>query len=204
MFGQSGLLNDRRCKDGYYLDLQNEYGYLKEKHSLQPMSSSVWRFGGMRPMAFPTLRIAQFAANFAQHTRVFEDLLNAKSIDEYKAFFNHPVSDYWRTHYRFGDNGKAKNTTIGESSIDVILINTVLPFLFYYGEIRSLDHVQDQSLDLLQAIKAEKNKITQNWYNIGVQALSALDSQALIQLKKSYCTHRRCMDCAIGASLIQQ
>lgn len=203
MFGQSGLLNDRRCNDEYYLDLQKEFGYLQEKHSLQPMSSSVWRFGGMRPMSFPTLRIAQFAAIFAQHTRVFDDFLQAKSIDEYKAIFDHPVSDYWRIHYRFGDKGQAKNTTIGESSIDVILINTVLPFLFYYGGIRSLEHLQDRSLKLLQNIKAEKNKITQNWHNIGVQASSALDSQALIQLKKNYCTQRRCMDCAIGASLIQ-
>jgi len=204
LFGQSGLLNDRKCKDGYFLELQREYTYLQTKHDLKPMPSSVWRFGGMRPMSFPTLRIAQFAANFAHHPRTFHDFLKAKSITDFRSLFQHSVNDYWKTHYRFDDKGQANNTAMGDGSIDVILINTVLPFLFYYGGIRSLDAVRDQSLDLLQSIKPEKNKIIQNWQKIGVDTTSALDTQALIQLKNNYCTHRKCMDCAIGASLIQQ
>lgn len=56
---------------------------------------------------------------------------------------------------------------------------------------------------LLESIDAENNQIIQQFANLGVVANDALQSQALLQLKKEYCDPKRCLECRIGQLLIK-
>ena len=57
-------------------------------------------------------------------------------------------------------------------------------------------------LILLENIKRRRT-ITKEWKKAGIELHeSAFYSQALIQLRNSYCKKRRCLDCRIGSKLI--
>jgi hypothetical protein len=56
----------------------------------------------------------------------------------------------------------------------------------------------------LQSIKAEQNKITRAWENVGVTAKDAAQSQALLQLFNEYCSTKNCLNCAVGNRLVRK
>lgn len=205
LFGQSGLLPPRGNVSEYVKTLKNTYIFLQSKYKLEPLPVGIWKFSKMRPRAFPTLRIAQFAAQFQKTPRLLSLLMEGQSIKEIKSLFtNITLSDYWQNHYRFVDEARGKNGPLGESTIEVILINTVLPFMFFYGRIRSKPRLEDKALLLLQEVSPEINSITKQWKALGLEIENAMDTQALVHLKKHYCIHRKCLQCAVGATLMQQ
>jgi hypothetical protein len=85
----------------------------------------------------------------------------------------------------------------------VILINNVAPFLYIYGKLRGDESLKDRSLLLLEKVKPEKNTIIDGWKDLGFTATTAADSQALIQLKTTYCDAKRCAACAIGNTILK-
>jgi len=204
LFGTAGFLSVKGPIDEYTQSLVHEFDYLKTKHHLTPLPLSLWKFGSMRPGSFPTLRLAQFISIFSKNPRLLDTLLEATSVSELYQLFDCSLSPYWQSHFRLSDEGKAKNKQIGRGTLDVFILNGILPFLFFYASIRDRMDVQERAFEILQKIPTEKNSILAKWNELGVEAQNAMDSQALIHLKKHYCTHRKCMDCAIGASIIQQ
>lgn len=204
LFGQSGLLNSKVAQDLYAQELWQQYQYLMHKHSLQPLPMSLWKFGRMRPPSFPTVRLAQFAAIVADQPRLFAIISEMDSTDEIKKLLKKPVSPYWQKHYRFGDQGKGDTSTLGAATADIICINTILPFLFFYGKQRRIDTLTDKALSMLEELKPENNSSIKNWKKSGITAENAMESQALLQLKKIYCDQKKCLQCSIGAKIIQQ
>ena len=83
-----------------------------------------------------------------------------------------------------------------------ILINAFVPVLFAYGCLRKEPVFQEKALSWLAAEKPERNTPIYNWQQLGVSVLTAADSQSLLELKKNYCEKRRCLECAIGQSLL--
>ena len=53
-------------------------------------------------------------------------------------------------------------------------------------------------------VAAEKNHIMEGFAQCGITTRNAFDSQALIELKNSYCDQKRCLDCAIGNALMKK
>jgi hypothetical protein len=62
LLGQAGFLEEAILFSDYYAELQREYLHLKNKYNLKPVEKHLWKFLRLRPVNFPTLRIAQFAA----------------------------------------------------------------------------------------------------------------------------------------------
>jgi len=60
LYGQAGLLNER-LKDSYSQELLHEYKFLQNKYGLEYIRAYNWKFMRMRPVNFPTIRIAEFA-----------------------------------------------------------------------------------------------------------------------------------------------
>jgi len=52
-------------------------------------------------------------------------------------------------------------------------------------------------------MKPEKNSIISKFSDFGVAAKNALDTQALLELKNNYCAPKRCLECAIGSSILK-
>jgi hypothetical protein len=112
-------------------------------------------------------------------------------------------SEYWRHHYQFSDSIPSEVASLGASSIDNVIINTVVPLLVAYGKTNDEQRYIDKAIAILQHIGSESNAIIRNWVTLGIKPKSAGDSQALIELHNNFCLKRRCLECAIGFSILQ-
>ena len=201
LFGQAGLLN-KDATDEYATKLKQEYDFLRSKFSLQPMECSQWKLLRLRPDNFPHVRIAQFAALIHSSSKLFTKMVDNPNIDYLKGIFACKPSSYWQTHYLFAQESAKKSKNLGSQSINSILINTVVPFLFCYAHQKNIQDLKDKALLILEQIPAERNAIVSGWQNLGLTTESAYDSQALLQLKKLYCDDKKCLRCRIGHKVL--
>lgn len=203
LFGQSGLLQSKEYQqDEYLMSLRKEYDYQRKKHSISPIESSLWKFMRLRPVSFPTIRLAQFAMLIYKSSGLFSKLMEIKTANEVNHLLRVDVSDYWKTHYTFGKQSPAKSKTLGDDMVRVITLNTVVPFMFAYGAKRDNQELKDMALVLLESLKPESNSVVEGFKNLGITAKSAMFSQALIQLKDSYCDRKKCLYCQIGTGIL--
>ncbi|OFX21231.1 MAG: hypothetical protein A2041_06835 [Bacteroidetes bacterium GWA2_31_9b] len=202
LFGQAGFLNDPQG-DEYYKSLQKEYLFLKAKFKLKPIEKHLWKFLRSRPGNFPTIRIAQFAMLIYKSSSLFSKIIETEEVEDIKELLLIETSDYWKTHYLFNKESVNKHKSIGNSSVDILIINTIIPFLFVFGKKSSDEKITTRALIFLEKNKSEKNTMLQNWNKIGVQSTNSLTSQALIQLKNYYCDNKKCLQCMIGNQLIR-
>ncbi len=202
LFGQSGLLDDH-LEDPYAQKLQNEYEFLRKKYSLIPIKKESWKYLRMRPVNFPTIRIAQFAALLFSSSHLFSKIMEGNSIEEIKQLFTSRPSEFWNTHYSFTSSSKSAVKTIGETATSNILINTVAPLLFFYGKEKRDERFTERAIELLFSIGAEDNKITREYSNSGLIPKNAGDSQGMINLNKNYCKKFACLSCSIGNSVLK-
>jgi len=202
IFGQAGFLEEEHTEP-YPLKLKAEYAYLQKKFSLVPIEKHLWKFLRLRPANFPTVRLAQFAGLITQCNHLFSKILEERSVAGLrKLFSNIVVNQYWDTHYRFGAASKFSVKSLGNASIDLLLMNTVAAFLFSYGNHYQLpDHVE-RSLELLESLPVEQNNMVNDFKVLGVKAQSAFQSQALLELRQSYCNHKKCLQCGIGNQIL--
>ncbi|MBL7883579.1 MAG: DUF2851 family protein [Bacteroidia bacterium] len=202
LFGQAGFLNDH-FNDTYLLQLQNEYLFLKQKYKLQPIEKHLWKFLRLRPSNFPTIRIAQFADLIFNSVHLFSKTIEASNEIYLSELLKVKASNYWQNHYVFEKETKTKEKLLGAESINNIIINTIVPFVFMYGKHKNDDNYTQKSVSYLQNIKAEKNTIIKNWKDIGLKINTAYEAQAFIQLKNEYCSQKKCLKCSIGNYLLK-
>lgn len=200
-FGQSGLL-DPDVADSYFLSLREEYQFLRQKYKLTQASIQP-KFGRLRPPNFPTVRLAQLASLYHTHHHLFSKVISLKFRQDFKQLFKVRVSNFWKKHYTFKTVSRKSNKGLSESFIDLLSINSLIPIRFCYAQILGQD-VGDHTLSLAGKLPKEKNNIIQKFQSLGVKAKSALDSQALLELKHNYCDAKKCMDCAVGHHLLNR
>ncbi|MEM9258371.1 MAG: DUF2851 family protein, partial [Bacteroidota bacterium] len=204
-FGQSGLIPAAQdVDDDYIILLRREYEVLRVKHKLQAIPVATWRFLRLRPNAFPTVRIAQLAAMLHRTGQLFGKSLAAADSRELMNMFEVNLSNYWRTHFRFGKEVSSSKRRLGTPAIQSILINTIAPALAAYGWHRADGRFEERALILLRSLPAERNKVMRHWQQLGVNPSCASDSQALLQLKQAYCEKTRCTSCAIGCEILNR
>lgn len=206
LFGTAGMLDEALFKealnDEYYRDLIKEYRFLAAKYGLKPIHGWLWKFSRLRPVNFPTVRLSQLSAMLSVTGGLFSRILEATNIQQFKEIFEVSASDYWDDHFVFGRKSKKITKKTGLQATDIILINAVIPIIFAFGRDRDNQQTTERALIFLEDIQSEKNSITEEWRNAGIDSESAFYSQALIQLRNNYCRKRRCLDCRIGSKLI--
>lgn len=170
--GTAGLIKDEQ-------HMQQEYDYLSHKFQLNRDASKTlqWKFMRMRPQNFPNTRIRQLALLFHENRTSMSRLLECDSTDAMRQLFGKRLS---------------------AASINVLMINSLIPMLFAYGRHTGNEELCERALDLLEQLKPENNNITRMWQDVGLDVHSAGDSQALIQLKKQYCDRKDCLRCRFG------
>ncbi len=202
LFGQAGLLEEAPA-DEYSQALTREYRFLQHKYQLKPLAANQWKFFRLRPTSFPTVRLAQLAALLHRRPLLFSALLDAPETHDMERLFDVEVSSYWLTHYRFGKPTGARKKPLAPAFVHLLLINTVAPFLFHYGRHKGIAEYRDRALRLLDRLPPEKNAILERWAQLGFTPKNAAQSQALLHLKTHYCQPLRCLECAIGTSLLR-
>ncbi len=176
--GVAGLI-DRESDEARRARLHTEYDFLCKKFSLPPsMDASLWHYLRTRPQNFPDVRIRQLARLFHEDGCSMSRLLQPGSVDD--------------VDYRLQSLG------IGKSSRGLIIINTVVNLLYAYDQHHGTDEYRARAVELLERLPGESNHILRQWKACGLDVGTAYDSQALIQLKREYCDHVRCLDCRFG------
>lgn len=205
LFGQAGMLDAQKPgMDSYYNQLCTEYAFLSNKFQLTPMEKESWKLFRIRPQNFPYRRIAMLAQFIEGGFRMMNRILEAEGEKEMRALFEVELSGYWTKHYTFGKPNERATATLSRSSIDIILINTVAPLLYAYGELTGNYEMTDKAIKLLEDLRAENNSIVSHFVSYGIDCPDALTSQALVQLKREYCDARKCIYCKIGHHLLSK
>lgn len=202
LLGQAGLLEEAFSGD-YERLLQREYRFHQHKYKLTRPAVAV-HFLRMRPAAFPGIRLAQLAMLVHRSTHLFAAIKEAVSIQQLSLLLNVYANDYWHYHYRLDAPAGYKIKKLGSSMVNNIIINTVTPLLFAYGQYHKEQVLKDKAIQWLTEAAPEKNTVTDGWQQLGVVNKNALHSQALIELKSQYCDMKKCLDCAVGNALLKR
>ncbi len=184
LMGQAGLLKIEDCRlEIEDFNLAKEYEFLRTKFSLTPMDGSVWKHARMRPQNSPELRIQQFAQLLHQSENLLSKLLDAKDLKDLVPLF--------------------EVDKMGKSSIDILLINTVIPYKYAYALHRNDTREAEEAVALMEKIPAENNTIIRQWRVLGQEIHNAADTQALLHLYQNYCQHHECINCEVGYKIFQ-
>ena len=173
LMGQAGLIGEDK-------ELQKEYAFMQAKFGLTPMDPSVWKHGKLRPQNSPELRIRQFAELLYRSDNLLSKILDTNDLKELEQLF--------------------AVDKMGKSSIDILLINTVLPYKYAYAKHRNATF---DAYSLMAKIPAENNTIVRQWRVLGQEIKNAADTQALLHLYQNYCQHHECINCEVGYKIFQ-
>ncbi len=201
LFGQADMIN-KELEDTYPKELLSWYEYIALKYKLKKPILEPVQFFQHRPDNFPTVRLAQLAMLYHLHRNLFSKIIEAKSLQEIYTIFEFGVSEYWKTHYNFDKQSPKKDKFLSKAFIDLLIINTVIPFKFAYAQCQGKENIEG-IIDLLSNIPAEKNNIIEKFSTFGIVSKNAFESQSLLQLKNEYCNAQKCLQCAIGLELLK-
>lgn len=180
LFGQAGLIGVSGLVDEGISGLQKEYAFMQAKFGLVPMDGSVWKHARMRPQNSPELRIKQFAELLYKSENLLSKILDTDDLKELEELF--------------------KVNKMGKSSIDILMINTVIPYKYAYAKHRNGDF---DAYSLMAKIAPENNTIVRQWRVLGQEVRNAADTQALLHLYQNYCQHHECINCEVGYKIFQ-
>ena len=173
LMGQAGLIDEQT--------MQKEYDFLRIKFNLTPMDSTIWKHARLRPQNSPELRIRQFAQLLYQSENLLSKILDSDDLNS--------------LHQLFAVD------KMGGSSIDILLINTVIPYKYAYALHRNNPLEAEQAMALMELIAPENNTIIRQWRVLGQAVRNAADTQALLHLYQNYCQHHECINCEVGYAI---
>ncbi|HAE68459.1 MAG TPA: hypothetical protein DCG77_14925 [Sphingobacterium sp.] len=203
-FGVSGLLIQESGSE-YMKQLAGEFEYQKHIHGIEVVYG-VWKRMRMRPYNFPERRIAQLAVLFSKNELGVAKILAVDDLERARKLFKiASLSDYFDGHFSFGTKTKIKETLrLSNETIDTLVINVIIVFLFSYGKYFSIQTYIDRALTLLEQLPSEKNMVVRQFAQYDWQVQSALQSQGILQLKRFYCDRKRCLHCRIGCEILKR
>lgn len=175
LLGQAGLVQEP--------ELQKEYDFLRVKFGLTPLDGSIWKHARLRPQNSPELRIRQFAQLIHQSEKLLSKILDTDDLKELEVLFAVPQ--------------------MGKSSVDILLINTVIPYKYAYALHQNNPVKAEQALHLMEKIPAENNTIVRQWRVLGQEVKNAADTQALLHLYQNYCQQHECINCEVGYKIFE-
>ncbi len=155
--------------------------------------SHLWHFKGTRPKNFPTVRVKQFAALAAHYDfdTAFLYLSSKELLQEFKELIKQTESE---THYA--------SPAFSTGMIHQLIINAVVPILWYKAEKHENELFRDKAVELLELLPAESNSVMTKWKGLNVIPKNSFDSQGLLGLYNYYCCRKKCLDCEVGFKLI--
>lgn len=186
LMGQAGFLEpeDIGSEEEEIQRLSKEYAFLRTKFSLVSLNSSIWKLSRIHPQNNPKVRIRQFAVLLYQSESLMSKILEKNEIQDFVSLFD--------------------GIHLGKSSIDILLINTVIPYKYAHALHRDNQPLAEDAMNLMHKIAPENNTIIRQWRTLGQTIKDAADTQALLHLYQNYCQHHECLNCEVGYSVFQR
>ncbi len=202
-FGVGNLLSGGE-QDEFPRLLNKEFSYLSKLHALQTIQVP-WRLLRMRPYNFPWTRIGQLVAILTQKQFSLSVMLSLQNLDEAKQLFlDLAVNPYWFQHFSFEKPVRQTHSgQFGKEALNVLILNAVIITLFSYGKYFQIEAYMEKAIQFLADLPAEQNRIVNGFQQVGWMAHNAVDSQAMLQLKRCYCDQKQCLNCRIGAAILK-
>jgi len=200
LLGQAGYLDKVSGQAGQ--KLKKEYLFYAQKYGLKP-PPLLWKLFRLRPSAFPVQRIILLSIICKNMPNWFELIGSAKYNADFfttndEATNNQILQDFLK------EQGYEKDKfEIGKFLKENLVINVFTPFLTAMGLYQNQPELIERSLDWVNEMKAEPNKITKMWEAENQTISTAGQSQALNELYKNYCLPKRCMECNIGTAILR-
>lgn len=216
-FGIAGLLpepadlidTDRATAD-YAMELRRRFRRIQMEADGPPMDRERWSFFRLRPANFPPLRIAQGVAMIGPGGLLRHDpigsLIAATEQDHplsaLRTLLRAQPSDFWTNHVRLEKSSASRNPQIGRSRIDTLIVNAVLPVLLLYADRHDRPGLAERVVTTLETLPAPRDSVTRIFGDLGTRPQSALESQGMHRLYRSFCTEGGCLTCDIGTYLL--
>ena len=129
---------------------------------------------------------------------MFSKIRDSQGVEEIIRLFEIEMNPYWDNHFQFDKVSKIeRRKTFGKIATDTVMINAVVPILFHYGNVNSLESYKEKAMCYLEQMEAEDNLIIRNFRSSGVVLQNAFQTQAVLYMYKYYCRRRRCLECRI-------
>ncbi|MDP4684590.1 MAG: DUF2851 family protein [Crocinitomicaceae bacterium] len=187
----SGLFHPNRISE-----FLNEERNLRDIASLNigSVNNKSWKFAGVRPTGFPTIRIQQFA-----------EFINYFNVDE----ISPEISPIELLVLIENAIAKVNNQLTGHLKIskalgELIIINAFVPFLIWLAKSKDRMDSTQSGVELLRLLSPESNAIISSWKRYGIIPKNAQESQGLIELYNEHCLKKKCLSCGVGNKILNR
>jgi len=170
---------------GLFKQSNNHFDYFKQKYDLYEMEPYLWKKKGLRPPSFPENQLERFIL-----------LIKSRFIENFSC--DHSVEEIIN---QIDNTCELVNYSKG---VNTIMMNAIVPFIWWYGEKLHNEHFKEKALELLEQIPSEKNEIINKWRNTDIEIKKAYDSQALLEIYNEFCSKKQCLNFIIGKQLLNR
>lgn len=204
------LLDTDRSTADYAMDLRDRFRRLQVQLEVREMESSAWTFFRLRPNNFPTLRIVQAAAWYANDGLLATDplprLRTALTTEDPAGALLDALqatpSSFWMSHYHLTKRTSEYDPSLGTSRRETLLVNAVIPILLLDADRRNDTAQTEAAIEVLRSLSPSRDTVVRTFRKLGTSADTAYEAQGMHQLYREYCTEGGCLDCEIGQYLL--
>lgn len=143
-----------------------------------------WHFKGVRPSSFPTVRMKQFATLISE--LIFDDEFVKASLSLNIEVIRGRIESL-ETEYLFS-----------KAFVNGLILNAFIPFYYCFANTDCFSKIKNA----MEHLPAEKNVITNRFVSDRIVNNNAFKSQSIIGLYKYFCTHKKCLSCGIGRTIL--
>ena len=197
LLGSAGLLPRLTAVfegDKRVAELQEIYNYDAHKFGLEQMSVEDWQLVGHIGDNHPIIRLLQLSSIISRHEYLLNDILNCRTRRDVEKLFCTSSVPQW-AHRFLSEEGY--DGAISRTKAQMLGINVVAQLQIFYSEYTMRTDLDSRGVELLEQLPAENNMFIARWAKLGVKAENALESQALLQLTKEYCSSLHCDKCPL-------
>jgi len=221
LFGVAGMLEkeEKMLPDSraYWLLLREIWDDFRSCYPVSPLAAGEWQFFRLRPLNFPTLRIAALAGLFVRFGQwgfvdpflnAFRDLKNhpQRILGELCRLLMVNSTGFWERNVHFrGDHllRRPIRRLIGRQRAAEMAVNVIFPLVMLYAEeCGDLELASLCKAAYLSAPPLQENEITRTLSRrLGInrrtfrQRMAACEHQGMIQLARFYCPRWYCQLC---------
>lgn len=195
LLGSSGLLSRLSVVfegNPQVAELQSIYDYDAHKYNLGAMRAEEWLLTGHIGDNHPVIRLLQLADILSKHEYLLNDILECRTRTDVEKLFCTSSVPSWARRFLAEDS---RDGAITRTKAQMLGINVVAQLQIFYSEYTMRSDLDSRGIELLERLPAENNLFIGRWTKLGIKVENALESQALLQLSKVYCSDLLCDKC---------